>query len=77
MLPTSLVFPVPQNATTPTSLRRQSARWNDAFVPIDKIDVNRIEGWVTVKGEVDWQYRKRDGEPSGQAPGWRQGASAM
>jgi osmotically-inducible protein OsmY len=32
----------------------------DAFVPVDKLDVTVSKGWVTIKGEVDWQYQKQD-----------------
>ena len=34
----------------------------DAFVPIDKIDVTVSKGWVTLKGEVEWQFQKQDAE---------------
>jgi osmotically-inducible protein OsmY len=34
----------------------------DAFVPIDKLDVTVSKGWVTLKGEVEWQYQKNDAE---------------
>jgi osmotically-inducible protein OsmY len=34
----------------------------DAFVPIDKLDVTVSKGWVTLKGEVEWQYQKDDAE---------------
>src|SRR4030081_3514833 len=34
----------------------------DAFVPIDKLDVTVSKGWVTLKGEVQWQYQKQDAE---------------
>jgi osmotically-inducible protein OsmY len=34
----------------------------DAFVPIDKLDVTVSKGWVTLKGEVDWQYQRDDAE---------------
>lgn len=34
----------------------------DALVPIDKIDVTVSKGWVTLKGEVEWQYQKEDAE---------------
>jgi osmotically-inducible protein OsmY len=33
--------------------------WN-AFVPIDKIDVTVSNGWVTLRGEVEWQYQRED-----------------
>jgi osmotically-inducible protein OsmY len=34
----------------------------DAFVPVDRIDVTVSKGWVTLKGEVEWQYQKQDAE---------------
>src|SRR5258707_12836159 len=34
----------------------------DAFVPIDKLDVTVTKGWVTLKGDVEWQYQKQDAE---------------
>ena len=34
----------------------------DAFVPIDKLDVTVSKGWVTLRGEVEWQYQKADAE---------------
>jgi len=34
----------------------------DAFVPIDRLDVTVSQGWVTLKGEVEWQYQKQDAE---------------
>jgi osmotically-inducible protein OsmY len=34
----------------------------DAVVPIEKIDVTVSKGWVTLKGEVEWQYQKEDAE---------------
>jgi osmotically-inducible protein OsmY len=34
----------------------------DAFVPIDKLDVTVSKGWVTLKGEVEWQFQKQDAE---------------
>jgi osmotically-inducible protein OsmY len=34
----------------------------DALVPIDKVDVTVSKGWVTLKGEVEWQYQKQDAE---------------
>jgi osmotically-inducible protein OsmY len=34
----------------------------DALVPIDKLDVTASKGWVTLKGEVEWQYEKEDAE---------------
>jgi osmotically-inducible protein OsmY len=34
----------------------------DAFVPVDKLDVTVSKGWVTLKGEVEWQLQKQDSE---------------
>jgi osmotically-inducible protein OsmY len=32
----------------------------DAFVPIEKLDVTVSKGWVTLRGEVEWQYQRED-----------------
>ena len=32
----------------------------DALIPIDKLDITVSKGWVTVKGEVEWQYQRQD-----------------
>jgi osmotically-inducible protein OsmY len=34
----------------------------DAFVSADKLDVTVSKGWVTLKGEVEWQYQKQEVE---------------
>jgi osmotically-inducible protein OsmY len=34
----------------------------DALLPMDKLDVTVSKGWVTLKGEVEWQYQKQDAE---------------
>jgi osmotically-inducible protein OsmY len=34
----------------------------DAFVPIDKLDVTVSKSWVTIRGEVEWQFQKEDAE---------------
>jgi osmotically-inducible protein OsmY len=36
-------------------------RW-DAAIPTDKIDVTVSHGWVTLKGEVEFGFEKRDAE---------------
>jgi osmotically-inducible protein OsmY len=36
-------------------------RW-DAVIPIDKINVTVSQGWVTLKGEVDYYFQKIDAE---------------
>src|SRR3989475_10323151 len=34
----------------------------DAFVPSEKVKATVSKGWVTLKGEVEWQYQKQDAE---------------
>jgi osmotically-inducible protein OsmY len=34
----------------------------DAFVPVEKLDVTVSKGWVTLRGEVEWQFQKEDAE---------------
>jgi osmotically-inducible protein OsmY len=34
----------------------------DASVPIDKVKVTVSKGWITLEGEVEWQYQKEDAE---------------
>jgi osmotically-inducible protein OsmY len=34
----------------------------DAVVPVEKLDVTVSRGWVTLQGEVEWQYQKQDAE---------------
>jgi osmotically-inducible protein OsmY len=36
-------------------------KW-DAFIPEDKIEVTVSKGWITLKGDVEWQYQKDDAE---------------
>src|SRR5256712_2791272 len=38
----------------------------DAFVPVDKLDVTVSKGWVTLRGEVEWQYQRQDAERGGR-----------
>jgi len=35
---------------------------SDAFIPLEKIDITVSKGWITLKGEVEWQYEKEDAE---------------
>lgn len=39
----------------------QALEW-DAAVPSDKIRVTVAKAWVTLEGEVEWQYQKEDAE---------------
>jgi osmotically-inducible protein OsmY len=32
----------------------------DASVPIDKLDITVSKGWVTLRGEVEWQYQREE-----------------
>jgi len=34
----------------------------DAMVPTEKIQVTVSKGWVTLQGDVEWQYQKQDAE---------------
>ncbi|MGZ5127576.1 MAG: BON domain-containing protein [Burkholderiales bacterium] len=34
----------------------------DAFVSVDKLDVTVSNGWVTLKGDVEWQFQRQDAE---------------
>src|SRR2546421_2046158 len=38
----------------------------DALVPVDKIQVTVSKGWITLKGEVEWQYQRQGGERVGR-----------
>jgi osmotically-inducible protein OsmY len=34
----------------------------DAFLDIDQLDVTVSNGWVTLRGDVEWQYQKAEAE---------------
>jgi osmotically-inducible protein OsmY len=34
----------------------------DAQIPVEKVDVTVSKGWVTLQGEVEWDYQKRAAE---------------
>ncbi|MGZ3601192.1 MAG: BON domain-containing protein [Ktedonobacterales bacterium] len=34
----------------------------DALVPLEKVKVTVSKGWVTLEGEVEWEYQKEDAE---------------
>jgi osmotically-inducible protein OsmY len=34
----------------------------DAFVPVEKIEVTVSRGWVSLKGEVEWEFQRRSAE---------------
>jgi osmotically-inducible protein OsmY len=56
-LPTSSERPDPDIAAAAV----KALEW-DAAIPIDKLDVTVSKGWVTLRGEVEWQYQKEDAE---------------
>ena len=35
---------------------------SDGVVPVEKLEVAVSNGWVTLKGDVEWQYQKEDAE---------------
>jgi osmotically-inducible protein OsmY len=39
----------------------RALQW-DAFVPVDKIELTVSKGWITLRGEVEWEYQKEDAE---------------
>ena len=39
----------------------QALEW-DALISVDKLDLTVSKGWVTLKGEVEWQFQKVDAE---------------
>jgi osmotically-inducible protein OsmY len=54
----------PDEKTTDADLAAAVVRaleW-DAFVAVDQLDVTVSNGWVTLKGDVEWQYQKQDAE---------------
>jgi osmotically-inducible protein OsmY len=34
----------------------------DAFIPADRVKVTVSKGWVTLEGEVDWEFEREDAE---------------
>jgi osmotically-inducible protein OsmY len=39
----------------------RALQW-DSFVPVEKIKITVSKGWVTLEGEVEWQFQKQDAE---------------
>ncbi|MFI6761556.1 BON domain-containing protein [Micromonospora sp. NPDC050417] len=51
-------------APTDTDIAKAASRaldW-DSFVPVEQIDVTVANGWVVLRGEVDWGYQKQAAE---------------
>jgi osmotically-inducible protein OsmY len=38
----------------------------DALVPLDQLEITVSNGWVTLRGEVEWQFQKEDAERVGR-----------
>lgn len=34
----------------------------DALVPTDRVDVTVSKGWITLRGEIEWEYQRRAAE---------------
>jgi osmotically-inducible protein OsmY len=34
----------------------------DTLIPMENLDVTVSKGWVTMRGDVEWEYQKRDAE---------------
>jgi osmotically-inducible protein OsmY len=34
----------------------------DALVPVEKLEVTVAKGWVTLRGEVEWEFQRREAE---------------
>ncbi|OLB80111.1 MAG: ornithine aminotransferase [Actinobacteria bacterium 13_2_20CM_2_71_6] len=56
-LPTSAERPDPEIAAAVT----RALEW-DAFVPLENVEVTVSKGWVTLKGEVEWEFQRRAAE---------------
>ena len=39
----------------------EALEW-DALIPAERIQITVSDGWVTLKGQVEWQYQKEDAE---------------
>ena len=54
----------PSTERTDTDIAAAAVRaleW-DAIVPTDKVEATVSKGWVTLRGEVEWQFEKDDAE---------------
>lgn len=56
-MPSSAEKPDPEIAAAVT----RALEW-DAFVPIENLDVTVAKGWVTLRGEVEWEFQRRAAE---------------
>lgn len=56
-LPTSALRTDPEIAAAATRV----LEW-DAFVPVAQLDVTVSDGWVVLRGDVEWEYQRRAAE---------------
>ena len=61
-----------RNDTEITNAALYTLRWH-TWIPNDRIKVTVRNGWVTLEGNVDWQYEARCSARSRQPFDWRQG----
>src|SRR4051812_1907272 len=56
-------LPIEAERTDPDIARAalEALEW-DASVPTDKVHVKVSKGWVTLEGEVEWQYQRQNAE---------------
>jgi len=52
-MPSSAEKPDPEIAAAVT----RALEW-DAFVPIENLDVTVAKGWVTIRGDVEWEFQR-------------------
>src|SRR3981081_4191523 len=51
--------PAERTDTDIAAAATRALEW-DAFVPIEKLDVTVSKGWVTMRGDVEWQFQRQD-----------------
>lgn len=56
-LPSSVERPDPELAVAAV----RALEW-DAFVPVQDLDVTVANGWIVLRGEVEWEYQRRAAE---------------
>ena len=54
------LFPTAERSDADIAAAAVRALEWDAFVPIEKLDVTVSKGWVTLRGEVEWNYQRAD-----------------
>ena len=56
-LPIAAQLPDPEIAASAV----RALEW-DAFIPIEHVEVTVSKGWVTLRGEVEWEHQRRAAE---------------